>query len=80
MAKPEVTGAQRLLIDLGATNARFALQRAGAAPEQSMRISVRAQPNRQWQATTRLMYRFEVGPGKAVGLMLFGMRRIAGRF
>ena len=45
MAKPEVTGAQRLLIDLGATNARFALQRAGAAPEQSMRISVRAQPD-----------------------------------
>jgi glucokinase len=45
MAKQEITGAQRLLIDLGATNARFALQRAGAAPEQSMRVSVRAQPD-----------------------------------
>jgi glucokinase len=45
MAKSEVIGAQRLLIDLGATNARFALQSAGGAPEHSMRISVRAQPD-----------------------------------
>lgn len=44
MAKEEAAGAQRLLIDLGATTARFALQRPGGEPERVVRIPVAEQP------------------------------------
>jgi hypothetical protein len=66
------TGEQRVKTDIRGLW-QFTITGAG-------RYTVRAQPNRQWQATTRLVYRFDVGPGKIVGPMLFGMRRIAGRF
>lgn len=45
MAQEEAAGAPRLLIDLGATNARFALQRPGGEPERAMRIPVASQPD-----------------------------------
>ncbi len=44
MAEKEAASAQRLLIDLGATNARFALQAVGGAPERVRRISVHEHP------------------------------------
>jgi glucokinase len=47
MAEKKAPGAQRLLIDLGATNARFALQRPGGEPERAMLLSVGAQPDFQ---------------------------------
>jgi glucokinase len=45
MAEEEAAGAQRLLIDLGATTARFALQRPGGEPERVMRVAVAEQPD-----------------------------------
>jgi glucokinase len=43
MAEKEAAGAQRLLIDLGATTARFALQWPGGAPERVVRMPVAEQ-------------------------------------
>jgi glucokinase len=45
MAQKEAAGAQRLLIDLGATTARFALQRPGGAPDRVLRMPVAEQPD-----------------------------------
>ena len=45
MAAKKASGAQRLLIDLGATNARFALQTPGGEPERAMGLPVAAQPD-----------------------------------
>ncbi|HEX6103692.1 MAG TPA: glucokinase [Alphaproteobacteria bacterium] len=45
MVEKEAAGAQRLLIDLGATNARFALHRPGGEPEGVLRIPVAEQPD-----------------------------------
>jgi glucokinase len=45
MAEKKAPGAQRLLIDLGASNARFALQSPGGEPERAMRLPVGAQPD-----------------------------------
>jgi glucokinase len=45
MAEKKAAGAQRLLIDLGATNARFALHRPGGEPERILRIPVVEQPD-----------------------------------
>ncbi len=42
MVEEETVGVERLLIDLGATNARFALQQPGGAPERAMRFPVSA--------------------------------------
>lgn len=44
MAEEKIAGAQRLLIDLGATTARFALQRAGGAPEHVVRMPIAEHP------------------------------------
>jgi glucokinase len=64
MAEKEAAGAQRLLIDLGATTARFALQRPGGAPEQVVRMPVAEQPD---LAAAIRTYLAETGARPAAG-------------
>ncbi|HXV24798.1 MAG TPA: glucokinase [Alphaproteobacteria bacterium] len=64
MAKTEAAGAQRLLIDLGATNARFALQRTGSEAERIMRVAVETQPD---LVTAIRGYLFQTGERPTAG-------------
>lgn len=64
MAEKEAAGAQRLLIDLGATTARFALQRPGGAPERVLRMPVAEQPD---LASAIRRYLAETGASPSAG-------------